>query len=156
MMKIRSGMTDQGRKAVAKELMHFLADTYAMYLKTQNFHWNAAGANFFEVHLLFEKQYNEMAEAVDEIAERIQTLGFYVDASFAGFSKESCIKDERKNMKVRQMLAKLIDGHEILIRCGRKIASLAEKEKDQATVDLLARRLGAHEKFTWMLRSQQS
>ncbi|MBS0615453.1 MAG: DNA starvation/stationary phase protection protein [Verrucomicrobia bacterium] len=153
-MKIKLGITDSGRKKIAGELQHLLADTYATYLKTQNFHWNLKGPNFYSLHLLFEKQYEEMSGAVDEIAERIQTLGFHVDGSFAGFSKNCCVKDSRKAMPAKKMLQTLIADHEALIRCAREIAGMAEDEKDQATVDLMARRLGVHEKFVWMLRSQ--
>ncbi len=153
-MKIRLGITDSGRKKLAGDLQHLLADTYAVYLKTQNFHWNLKGPNFFSIHLLFEKQYEEMAGAVDEIAERIQTLGFHVDGSFAGFLKNCCVKDNRKALPIKKMLQTLIDDHESLIRCAREIAGMAEEEKDHATVDLMARRLGVHEKFAWMLRSQ--
>jgi starvation-inducible DNA-binding protein len=152
-MKIKSGMTEQGRKKVAEEIRHLLADTYAIYLKTQNFHWNVKSSDFFELHLLFEKQYNEMAEAVDEIAERAQALGFFVDASFTAFKEAACIKEARKPLPAKKMIKQLMDDHELLICCARKIADLAEKEKDQATVDLMARRLGAHEKMAWMLRS---
>ena len=151
-MKINSGMTDKGRQKVADELRHFLADSYSIYLKTQNFHWNVRGPHFFALHLLFEKQYQEMAEAADEIAERIVALGFFVDASFSAFQK-CCIKEQRKLIPAKKMLQLLIVDHESLIRCGREIAAIAEKEEDQATVDLMARRLGSHEKMAWMPRS---
>ena len=151
-MKIKSGMTEEGRKKIAEELRHYLADSYAVYLKTQNFHWNVRGPHFFALHLLFEKQYEEMAEAADEIAERIQALGFYVDASFSAFQK-CCIKDEKNPIPAKKMIEQLVSDHEKVICCAREIAGIADKEKDQATVDLMARRLGAHEKMAWMLRS---
>lgn len=152
-MKIKSGMSDSNRKAVAQVLSHFLADTYAIYLKTQNFHWNVKGPNFFALHLMFEKQYAELADALDEIAERIQALGFHVDASFAGLQKGCCIKDDRKPMPARKMVEKLLSAHEELIRCGREIAKIADTNNDQASNDLMAKRLGTHEKMAWMLRS---
>jgi starvation-inducible DNA-binding protein len=152
-MKIKSGMTDAARKSIAQALSHFLADSYAIYLKTQNFHWNVKGPHFFALHFLFEKQYSELSEALDEIAERIQALGFHVDASFASFQKECCIKDDRKPMPARKMVERLLSSHEELIRCAREIATIAEEGNDQATVDLMARRLGTHEKMAWMLRS---
>ena len=151
-MKIKSGMTDKGREKIADELRHFLGDSYSIYLKTQNFHWNVRGPYFFALHLLFEKQYEEMAEAADEIAERIVALGFFVDASFSAFQK-CCIKEQKKYIPAKKMLHQLVLDHEALIRCGRDIATMAEDEKDQATVDLMARRLGSHEKMAWMLRS---
>ena len=152
-MKINSGMTDSGRKKIAEELRHFLADSYSVYLKTQNFHWNVKGPYFFSMHLLFEKQYSELADAIDEIAERIVALGFFVDASFSAFKDTPCMKETRKQLKARKMLEQLVHDHESLIRCAREIATFAEQEKDQATVDLMARRLGSHEKMVWMLRS---
>ena len=152
-MKIKSGMSDTGRKTVAKALYHFLADTYVIYLKSQNFHWNVKGPNFFALHLLFEKQYAELAEALDEIAERIQALGFHVDASFAGLQKECCIADDRKPLAAKKMIQKLLSAHEELICCGREIAKIVDENNDQASADLIARRLGTHEKMAWMLRS---
>lgn len=152
-MKIKSGMSDSNRKAVGQALSHFLADSYAIYLKTQNFHWNVKGPHFYSLHIMFEKQYGEIAEALDEIAERVQALGFHIDASFSGFQKGCCIKEDRKPASARQMVAKLLDAHEELIRCGREISKIAETNDDPATVDLMGRRLGAHEKMAWMLRS---
>jgi starvation-inducible DNA-binding protein len=151
-MKMKSGMTEEGRKKIAEDIRHLLADTYTVYLKTQNFHWNVKSPQFFALHLMFEKQYEELADAVDEIAERIQTLGFFVDASFSAF-QDCCIKEERKPVPAKKMLERLVEDHEAIIRCAREIATCAEGAKDQATVDLMARRLGAHEKMAWMLRS---
>jgi len=152
-MKVKTGMGDEARKKIAKTLEHFLADTYALYLKTQNFHWNLKGPNFIALHLLFEKQYSEMAEAIDEIAERIQALGFHVEAAFSTFAKNSCIEEEKKPLKEKQMIEGLLEGHETVVRCAREISKTAESANDGATVDLLARRLGVHEKAAWMLRS---
>ena len=95
-----------------------------------------------------------MAEAIDEVAERIRALGFYVDGSFSGFKKSTTIPEEQCVRPCQEMVHELVKGHEIVIRQGRKLAELAEQEGDAATVDLLGRRLGAHEKFAWMLRSQ--
>lgn len=145
-------MTEQGRKKIAEELRHYLADSYSVYLKTQNFHWNVKGPNFFALHLMFEKQYEELAAAADEIAERIVALGFYVHASFSDF-KKCCITEAFKPIPAKKMIEQLVSDHEAVIFCARKIATLAEEEKDQATVDLMARRLGSHEKMAWMLRS---
>ncbi len=150
---MKTGMNEAQRKKISKGLDRLLADTYALYLKTQNFHWNLKGPHFFSLHILFEKQYTEMAEAIDEIAERIQALGFFVDGSFSAFKSKSSIKEERKKIKARPMLQRLSNDHEALIRCCRELAKIAEEEGDAATNDLLARRLGAHEKFLWMLRS---
>jgi starvation-inducible DNA-binding protein len=153
-MEMHTGMTEQNRLEVAQAMALLLADTYAVYLKTQNFHWNLIGSHFFSLHRLFEKQYSELAEALDEIAERIRALGFFVDASFTGFKELTTIKDEAKVIGEKEMLQHLITGHEILIRHARNFSELAEKKRDFATVDLMGRRLNVHEKMLWMLRSQ--
>lgn len=153
-MKIQTGLSEKSRKLLYHELVKYLANTYAIYLKTQNYHWNITGSQFYSLHLLLEKQYEELADAIDEIAERIRALGFVVEASFAHFKKQTSIPEEGKLLKAPKMIEQLALSHEILIRHGRELASLAEKELDAATVDLLGRRLGSHEKFAWMLRSQ--
>jgi starvation-inducible DNA-binding protein len=153
-MEYNTGMAEQSRLAISEGLSRVLAETYALYLKTQNFHWNVRGPEFYSLHLLFEKQYQEMAESVDEIAERIRALGFFVDATFSGFADLSSIKEEEKVLIANEMLASLIQGHEALIRHGRKVAEVADRDGDFATVDMLGRYLGAHEKMAWMLRSQ--
>jgi starvation-inducible DNA-binding protein len=150
---MQTGMTDQNRQEVAQLLTRLLADTYATYLKTQNFHWNLVGREFYSLHLLLDTQYHEMAEAVDEIAERIRSLGFYVDASFTVFKELTTIKEEQKVIGQDEMIEHLIAAHEAVIRHARNFSPLAEKERDFASVDLLARRLNAHEKMLWMLRS---
>src|ERR1700686_1586879 len=107
---MNTGMTDHNRQAASNTLAHFLADTYAIYLNTQNFHWNITGVEFYSLHLLFEKQYTELAEAIDEIAERIRALGFYVEGSFEAFKKMSSIKEEEKVINGREMIQQLLQG----------------------------------------------
>ncbi len=153
-MELHTGMNENQRASVSGALSKVLADTYLLYLKTQNFHWNITGPEFFSLHLLFEKHYEEMADAIDEIAERIRALGFYVEATTEGFRKLSSIKEGSKILPKFEMIKELIDGHETVIREERNLAMLSEKHGDQATVDLMARRLGFHEKAAWMLRSQ--
>lgn len=148
------GLSEQTRMKISDALFYVLADTYALYLNTQNFHWNIKGTEFYSLHLLFEKHYEELAAATDEIAERIRALGYYVDASFEAFQKRSDVKGESKLLNIKEMLQKLIEGHETLIRRARKVAETADQEGDFATVDMLGRRLGAHEKMAWFLRSQ--
>lgn len=152
-MELSTGMNETQRASVCGALAKVLADTYLLYLKTQNYHWNVTGPEFFSLHLLFEKQYEEMADAVDEIAERIRALGFYVEATSEAFRKLSSIKEGSKIIPQFEMVRELIEGHETVIREERHLASLAEKHGDQATVDLMARRLGVHEKAAWFLRS---
>ena len=155
-MKINIGISDHNRKQISQGLSGYLANTYNLYLKTQNFHWNVTGAEFYSLHLLFEMQYQAMAEEIDEVAERIRSLGFPVDASFSAFKEITNIKDEGKKLNTKDMLHSLVKGHEILIKHGRELAEIAEKEQDCGTVDMLGRRVGEHEKMLWMIRSHLS
>ena len=152
-MKIDIGMSQKGLKEVAEGLSDFLADTYSLYLKTQNFHWNIVGPDFYALHILFEKHYENMAEGIDEIAERIRALGQFAEGSFSAFKKRSSIKEETKAVKAEKMITKLIEGHELISRNGRKLIKEAQGHHDEITVDLIIKRLGFHEKAAWMLRS---
>ena len=153
-MELNIGIAQPSRQAISEGLARVLADTYALYLKTQNCHWNVHGPEFYSLHILFEKQYEELAEAVDEIAERIRAMGFYVDASFSAFKQMTSVKEGDKVLNSKEMLHSLIEGHEALIRNARKVAEIGDRDGDFATVDMLGRRLGAHEKMAWFLRSQ--
>lgn len=152
-MEVDTGMPEQTRMAISNGLMRILANTYTVYLKTQNFHWNVRGPEFYSLHLLFEKHYEQLADAVDEIAERIRALGFYVDASFSSFLSLATVKEEKKVLICNDMLVTLAEGHEALIRDARKVAEIADNEGDFATVDMIGRHLGMHEKMAWFLRS---
>lgn len=153
-MKPNLGMTEKELKVVAEELNNFLADTYSLYLKTQNFHWNLTGREFFSLHLLFEKQYEDLAEAVDEIAERIRALGFYAEASFSAFKKRTKISEENKKVPISEMTKRLLEGHEYLAKTYRPKITKWQKHHDEMSADLLIKRLGIHEKAAWMLRSE--
>ena len=153
-MEMNVGLPEPVRLSISEGLSRVLAETYALYLKTQNFHWNVRGPEFYSLHLLFEKQYEELADAVDEVAERIRALGFFVDASLGAFRTKSSIKDEDKVLNFREMLLSLIEGHDTCIRHMRKVAEIADKDMDFATTDMLGRLLGSHEKMAWFLRSQ--
>ena len=143
----------QNKQAISDSLARFLADTYATFLKTQNFHWNVTGTDFGQLHLLFEKQYTDLFEAIDEIAERISALGFDVDGSFSSFSQLTKVHEDRGVLTAKEMVEHLISAHEVTLSHGRIVMDLAEREKDGATVDMIGKRLGVHEKFVWMLRS---
>lgn len=147
-------VSEPNRKKISDELGIYLAELYAVYLKTQNFHWNVTGPEFFSLHLLLDKQYKEMAEEIDEIAERIRGLGFFVEASFSSFQKLMTIKEAGKKTKTKEMLRSLIKSHETLLDVARNLSSLADDEHDYGTVDLLGRRMGSHEFMAWMLKSQ--
>ena len=152
-MEIKIGLSVQSRQSISSGLATLLANTYTLYLTTQNFHWNVSGMEFFNYHLLFEKQYEELSQVVDEIAERMRALGHYVDGTFAGFQAQATITQVDKVLNIKDMLTHLIDGHEHLITHARNLASIADREGDFATVDMIGRRLGAHEKMAWFLRS---
>ncbi|MEN9344444.1 MAG: hypothetical protein RLZZ453_1231 [Chlamydiota bacterium] len=147
-------LSQQAKQWMFEGFEKILADTYVLYLKTQNFHWNVRGPNFYPLHLLFETHYKEMAEAIDEIAERMGALGFFVHASFSFFKTKARIKEEEKILSAHEMLTHLIEGHELLIQELRALCVIAEREQDAGSVDLIGRRLLAHEKMAWFLRSQ--
>jgi starvation-inducible DNA-binding protein len=139
---------------VADELTHLLADTYALYLKTQNFHWNVTGPLFPQLHLLFESQYEELAEAVDVIAERIRALGSFAPASFSEFQKLSSLKEATgAHPSAEQMVKTLLKDHETISQHLHIIFEKAEQANDQGTLDMITERMRAHEKTAWMLRS---
>lgn len=147
------GINDQDRKTIADGLSRFLADTYTLYLKTHNFHWNVTGPMFQTLHLMFELHYNELWLATDLIAERIRALGSPAPATYAEFSALSSIKEERGPVKAEDMIRLLVDGHQAVIRTARVLFPVAEKAQDQVTLDLLTQRMQIHEKTAWMLRS---
>lgn len=153
-MELETGMGKEDRAMLCGLLAKLLADTYVLYLKTQNFHWNIIGSEFYSLHILSEKQYEEMAEAVDEIAERIRALGFFVEGTMGAFSKLSSIDEDQKIHPKHILLEDLIKAHSVVIKEARNLSALAEKHEDPATVDLMGRRLNFHEKASWMLRSQ--
>ena len=155
-MKIDIGIKTADRKAIAEGLSHLLADAYAIYLKTHNFHSNVTGPMFNSLHTMFETQYTEQWNALDDIAERIRALGFNAPGSYAEFEKLSSIKEEPSQDGVpdwQGMVRQLVAGNEALCRTARKVLSPADKAGDAPTGDLVTQRLQTHEKYAWMLRS---
>ncbi|GAK33214.1 DNA starvation/stationary phase protection protein [Iodidimonas nitroreducens] len=152
-MAINIGLDKDEMKAVTKELKGFLADSYALYLKTHNYHWNVTGPLFKAVHELTEQQYLALAAAVDDIAERIRTLGEKAPGSFAAYAKATSIKDGDETLDAEAMLADLVKSHETVIRSARHLLETASKAHDESTVALISDRLADHEKQAWMLRS---
>jgi starvation-inducible DNA-binding protein len=152
-MDINIGIPEAKRKAIAKGLSTLLADTYTLYLKTHNFHWNVTGPMFNTLHLMFEGQYTEMALAVDLIAERIRALGVYAPGSYAAFAKLTSIKEAEDVPKAEEMIRQLVLGHETVAATARKLVKAADEANDQPTLDLLTQRMQLHEKTGWMLRS---
>ena len=152
-MAIEIGIKPQDRKAIAQGLSRLLADTYTLYLKTHNFHWNVKGPMFQTLHLMFETQYTELAAAVDLIAERIRALGHPAPGSYAEFSRLSSIKEAKGTPSATKMIAELVAGQEAVARTAREIFPTVEKASDEPTADLLTQRMQIHEKTAWMLRS---
>lgn len=152
-MSINIGLTDEQREHIAHGLSRVLADSYTLYIKTHNFHWNVEGPMFQTLHLLFETQYTELAAAVDEIAERIRALGHPAPGSYAQFTELSSIKEETGVPKAEDMIAQLLEGQETVIRTARSVIPVADDAHDEPTCDLLTQRMQIHEKNAWMLRS---
>jgi starvation-inducible DNA-binding protein len=147
------GIAEKQRKAIADGLSHLLADSYTLYLKTHNYHWNVTGPMFNTLHLMFEAQYNELALAVDLIAERIRALGYPAPGSYAAFARMSSVAESETVPIAKDMIADLVKGQEAVVRTARKVFPTAEKANDEATTDLLTQRMQLHEKTAWMLRS---
>lgn len=143
----------QEHYAISEGLCQILADTHILYLKTHNFHWNVTGTNFYSLHQLFEKQYKEMATAVDNIAERIRTLGFPSPGSYSEFLKLASIPEAEGIVNAEEMILLLTKGNEAIIRNLRLVLKHTQASGDAATADLLTKRIAAHEKNVWMLRS---
>jgi starvation-inducible DNA-binding protein len=138
---------------IAEGLSHLLADTYTLYLKTHNFHWNVTGPMFTTLHTLFETQYTELALAVDEIAERIRTLGYPAPGSYSQFAKLASVKEETGSLNAEEMIKKLVDDQGRVTETARALIAAAEAAGDQPSADLLIRRMDVHQKNAWMLRS---
>ncbi len=154
--QIDIGIPEDARKAIGEGLSRLLADTYTLYLKTHNFHWNVTGAMFNTLHLMFEQQYNELALAVDEIAERIRALGIAAPGSYRQFAELSTIKEETGVPDAETMIAMLVDDQEAVVRTAREIFPTVEAAGDEVSADLLTQRMQVHEKTAWMLRSMLS
>ena len=151
--QIDIGITEKDRKKVAEGLSRMLADTYILYLKTHNFHWNVTGPMFQTLHLMFMAQYTGTWNADDLIAERIRALGYPAPGSYKEFAALSSIKESEGVPKAREMIRQLLEGQESVVRTARSVLLIADNAGDQPTVDLLSTRMEVHEKNAWMLRS---
>jgi starvation-inducible DNA-binding protein len=152
-MKINTGIDEEYRKQIVEGVSLVLGNTYTLYLKTHNFHWNVTGPMFQTLHLMFEQEYNELATAVDLVAERIRALNAPAPGSYSAFIKLTSIAEETGVPKAEDMIRQLVDGHETVIRVARSVFPVAENAGDQVTLDLLTQRMHVHEKTAWMLRS---
>jgi starvation-inducible DNA-binding protein len=152
-MAIDIGIREKDRKAIAEGLGKLLADSYTLYLKTHNYHWNVTGPMFNTLHLMFEQQYTELALAVDLIAERIRALGHPAPGSYKAYAKLTDIAEETGVPPAEDMIRDLVAGQETVVRTARKLFAAVDKAHDEPTADLLTQRMQIHEKNAWMLRS---
>lgn len=152
-MKIDIGINEKNRNKIADGLAHVLADSYTLYLTTHNFHWNVTGPMFNTLHLMFEEQYSELATAVDEIAERIRSIGFPAPGTYSEFTKLSSLPEPESGLSAEDMVRHLVKGQEAVIKTARELLPLVGEVNDEPTVDLLTQRMQVHEKTAWMLRS---
>ncbi len=152
-MDINIGIDKDQREKIAEGLSRLLADSYTLYLKTHNFHWNVTGPMFSTLHLLFETHYTELALAVDQIAERIRALGVNAPGSYKQFAELTSITEETGTPDAEEMIKQLIIGQETVARTARSIFPLVDAANDEPSADLLTQRMQVHEKNAWMLRS---
>ena len=152
-MEINIGIKEKDRQEIADGLSKLLADSYTLYLKTHNYHWNVKGPLFNTLHQMFEEQYAELALAVDEIAERIRALGKPAPGSYKAFAELTSIEEEDGEPTAEDMIRQLVKGQEAVVRTARGVFSVAEAANDEPSADLLTQRMQVHEKNAWMLRS---
>lgn len=153
MSKIDIGISTENREAIAEGLKKVLADSYTLYLQTHNFHWNVTGPQFRELHLMFEEHYNELAVAVDDVAERIRTLGVAAPGTYKAFAQLSSIDEVEGVPTAGDMIQILTRGHEQVVKTCRETLVLAQKADDESTASLVSDRMRIHEKTAWMLRA---
>ncbi|REL37133.1 Dps family protein [Thalassotalea euphylliae] len=150
---INIGINEADRINVAEQLKHLLADSYTLYLQTHNFHWNVTGRQFRELHLMFEEHYTELADAVDEIAERIRTLGVAAPGTYKAFAALSSIEEVEGVPSASDMVSILTRAHETVVRTCRAALKVAQDADDESSAALASDRMRVHEKTAWMLRA---
>jgi starvation-inducible DNA-binding protein len=153
MSQIDIGITEKDRLAIAEGLKKLLADSYTLYLQTHNFHWNVTGPQFRELHLMFEEHYTELAIAVDDIAERIRTLGVAAPGTYRAFAELSSIKEVDGVPDASDMVRILTRAHESVVKTCRSALVLAQEADDESSAALIGDRMRVHEKTAWMLRA---
>jgi starvation-inducible DNA-binding protein len=152
-MEINLGIKKEDREQIAAGLSKLLADSYTLYLKTHNYHWNVTGPMFNTLHVMFEQHYTELATAVDEIAERIRALGVKAPGTYREFAALTSIDEASGNESAEDMIRQLVVGQEAVVRTAREVFPAADAANDEPTADLLTQRMQIHEKNAWMLRS---
>lgn len=155
MSAIDIGINERDRVSIAEGLKRLLADSYTLYLQTHNFHWNVTGPQFRELHLMFEEHYTELATAVDEIAERIRTLGVPAPGTYKSFAELSSIREVEGVPSATEMVETLTHGHEQIVKTCREVLGRAQEADDESSVALISDRMRVHEKTAWMLRAMQ-
>jgi starvation-inducible DNA-binding protein len=155
MSTIDIGINKQDRENIAEGLKRLLADSYTLYLQTHNFHWNVTGPQFRELHLMFEEHYTELATAVDDIAERIRTLGIAAPGTYKSFAQLSSIEEVEGVPAAAEMIVTLTEGHEQVVKTCREVLKKAQDADDESTASLVGDRMVVHEKTAWMLRAMQ-
>jgi len=152
-MHMDTGISTEDRAKIVESLSTVLADAFMVYLKTHNFHWNVTGPMFSTLHVMFEEQYTEQWNALDEIAERIRALGHFAPATSRRYVELSNISEEPEVLSSKDMIRQLVDGNEVLVRTMREAVKVADDLDDFPTADMLTTRMEVHEKNAWMLRS---
>jgi len=152
-MEISLGISNESREQIAAGLANLLADSYTLYLKTHNYHWNVEGPMFNTLHLMFEEQYTELALAVDQIAERIRALGVLAPGSYSEYARLTSVDEATGGESAEEMIRQLVLGQEAVVRTARAVFPAADDANDEPTADLLTQRMQIHEKNAWMLRS---
>jgi starvation-inducible DNA-binding protein len=152
-MKANIGLTDKNTRTIATALNRLLADEHILYTKTRNYHWNYEGDNFMEMHKFYEGQYEELAQIIDEIAERIRMIGHHAEGRLKDFLKLTSLEEEDYTINQEEQVRNLVEDHETIARVIRKDISDLEKLKDAGTIDLITKIMEQHEKMAWMLRS---
>lgn len=152
-MNVNIGVDEAGRKAVAEALGKVLADTYFLYMKTQNYHWNVTGPHFNSLHAMFEAQYIELRDAADEVAERIRSLGHFAPGSYKQYAKLTAIDEAEGVPSAEEMVRHLETGHETVSRTADAARAVAEENGDEVSLDMMVGRMTVHQKTAWMLRS---
>ena len=147
------GIDADARQTIAAGLSRLLADTYTLYLMSHNFHWNVTGPAFRDLHLMFEEHYNELAAAVDAIAERIRALGFPAPGTYQAFAELSSIQEVPSVPEANAMVQHLLNAHETLLKTAREVLPSAQQAADESSISLVTDRMLIHEKTAWMLRS---
>ncbi len=153
MSQIDIGISEGSRQEIAQGLKKLLADSYTLYLQTHNFHWNVTGPQFRELHLMFEEHYTELAIAVDDIAERIRTLGFTAPGTYRAFAELSSVKEIDGVPEAKEMVTILMQAHETVVRTSREVLKVAQEADDESSASLIGDRMRVHEKTAWMLRA---